>query len=145
MSDSPSRCCDAVKVFKNGVLIDTIDDLITTVGLAWIANRIVGTGGVGAITHMAIGTGTTAPKVVGATTLETETARVALTTSGGVPTANIVVFEASFGPGVGTGTISELGLLTASTAGTLVTTNLKGPYTKDASDTLVFVATITIS
>ncbi len=143
MPDSKNslKVCDQLRVYRNGTLIDTIDDLVTTDGLAWVAGRIKGSGN--AASHMAIGSGATAA-VVGDTTLETELGRVALTTAGGVVSGNTITFEATFLAGVGTGTVNEIGLFDAVTAGNLISRNVKGPYAKAAGDELTFTLAITV-
>ncbi|MBF0192261.1 MAG: hypothetical protein HQL99_14140 [Magnetococcales bacterium] len=133
--------CDTLKVYRNGVLIDQIDDLVTNVGFAWIAQRMKGQGG--PITHMAIGSDSTAANL-NDTALGAELARVPITTSGGVVTGDSIVFMGQFPAGVGIGTVHEVGIFDASTGGNLVARNVKGPYAKAAEDDLAFVLTIRI-
>ncbi len=66
----------------NGEVVQEIKNLVVTAGKGWIADRMQGVTA-GVMTHMAIGTGTTAADVA-QTALVTEVARVALGTSGGV-------------------------------------------------------------
>ncbi|GAB0057411.1 hypothetical protein SIID45300_01739 [Candidatus Magnetaquicoccaceae bacterium FCR-1] len=136
------KICDRLEIFKNGALIDTIDDLITTAGLDWIISRLRGLSS--AASHVAVGSGQTAPALADEA-LQSELARVPLSIPGGQQTGNVIVFEADFPAGVGTGTIYEVGLFTADTGGILIARNAKGPYKKDPADAITTRLTITIS
>lgn len=89
-----------------------------------------------------LGTGTT-PANVGDTDLETPlTTRV----QGSLSSAGAVLSnEATFGPGVNTGAITEAGLFSANVAGTLFARQVFGIKTKDAGDTLTITWEITLS
>ncbi|MBF0212276.1 MAG: hypothetical protein HQM00_01790 [Magnetococcales bacterium] len=141
--DSPClvRFCDTLQVYRNRTLIDRIDDKITSAGFAWIVQRMKGQGG--EVSHMAVGSGTTTA-ALGDTALVVETARVALTTPGGVISGDTITFEAEFPAGVGTGTVNEIGLFDAASGGTLISRNVKGPYPKEAGDSLIFVLSIKV-
>lgn len=134
---------NAVLTNKKGEVIAQYDvpNLITTAGKNWAASRLAGAASA-VITHMAIGSGNTAP-AVGQTTLVTETARVAITS--GNASGNVLTVVATFGPGTGTGSINECGLLNASSAGTLVARSTNVVLTKGASDTLALTWTITLN
>lgn len=136
---SPARMCDTLQIFRNGILIDQIPDLITSAGHAWIISRLKGLGS--AASHMAVGSGSTAASLSDAT-LVSELARVALTTPGGTPSGDTIIFEAEYPPGVATGTINEVGLFDAASGGTLISRNVKGPYAKDAGDSMTFLLSI---
>ncbi|MBF0339390.1 MAG: hypothetical protein HQL95_00325 [Magnetococcales bacterium] len=138
---SPARFCDTLRVYRNGVLIDQIDDRVTTAGFYWIIERIKGQGN--PATHMAVGSGSTAAALAD-TALVNELGRVALTTPGGVPSGDTITFEAEFPAGVGTGTINEIGLFDAASGGTLISRNVKGPYAKDVGDVLTFTLSIKV-
>ena len=118
-----------------------IDNLVTTVGKNLLAS-IIGASGTKP-THMAVGTGYTDP-AVGNTTLEAETARVALTAT--TVSTNTVQYAATFGVGVGTGTIRELGLLNAGSGGTLSNRAVPStPISKTASMSMDVVWQLTIN
>lgn len=117
-----------------------IKNLITTAGKTFIAARIVGAPT--AMSHMAIGSGTTAA-AIGDTALGGELARVAMASS--TSASNVVTNAAVFGPGVGTGSVTEAGTLNASSAGTLLNRVVFPVVNKAASDTLQVNWTITIS
>ena len=97
-----------------------------------------------AMTHMAVGTGSTAA-VIGDTTLGTEIAasRVALTST--VASTNTIVYVATFGSGVGTGAVTEAGIFNASSAGTMLCRTVFSVVNKAAGDTMNITWTITIS
>ena len=119
-----------------------VGNLIVTTGKAWIAGKMDDSVDPAAMSHMAIGTGSTA-EVVGDTTLETENARVGLTDT--VNTAASVLYTAIFGPGTGTGVLREAGILNAASAGTLLNRTTFGAQTKDAGDTLTVSWTVNIT
>ena len=93
-----------------------VPNLVVTTGKNLIASRLKDTTDA-AMTHMAIGTGSTAA-AAGNTALGSEAGRVALTST--TVTNNAVAYVASFGAGTGTGAITEAGLLNASSSGTLL-------------------------
>lgn len=110
----------------------TVPNLIVSTGKAYAAARLVGTS-VPVMTHMAVGTGTTSAASAN-TSLETETARELLTSS--TVSAATVTYTAEFGPGVGTGPITEAGIFNASSAGTMLCRSKFAVFNKDAADTL---------
>ena len=117
-----------------------VPNLVVTTGKTFIAARMVGTPT--AMSHMAIGSGTTNP-AVGDTALETELGRVSLTSSASA--GAVVTYVASFGAGVGTGAVTEAGILNASTAGTLLCRTEFAVVNKDANDSMSVTWTITVS
>jgi hypothetical protein len=131
-----------VFISKNGVLVREIPNTIVTAGKNDIASLITGSGSV--MTHMAVGTSSTAV-VAGNTTLATEIDRNALSTSGGTATSNTVEYVAVWGAGDGTGELTEAGLFSASSGGTMLARTVFGAVTKASSDTLTITWTVTIS
>ena len=129
------KAVDRLTITLNGHPLCVLDDLVVNTGKAWIASRMQGVGT--AATHMAVGSGTTDADLSD-TALESELARVALTTSGGVLTDNTVAFEAEFPPGIGTGPITEIGLFDAVTGGTLICRTVRSVINKEAGDSLGF-------
>ncbi len=124
-----------------GILkIREFDNLVVTSGLTFLAARAVGTPTI--MSHMAVGTGTAAA-ALGNTALGAENGRVALSTS--TSAANVITYTATFGPGVGTGSVSELGLFNASSAGTMLARTVFTAIPKDAPMTLTVTWTITLS
>ncbi|MFV2058029.1 MAG: hypothetical protein ACC707_16310 [Thiohalomonadales bacterium] len=111
----------------------TAHNLVVTVGKNWIAQRIDDDINPTAMGWMACGTGSTSP-VVGNTTLETELARVALSTT--TVAAATTTYAATFPAGTGTGALTELGILNAVSAGTLLARVTFAVVNKLAADTL---------
>lgn len=109
-----------------------IENLVVTVGLNHIADQMSDSGE-GAMSHMAIGTGTTAA-AAGDTTLETELDRNALTTK--TQATNTVTYIGDWAAGDGTGAITEAGILNAAAAGTLLTRIVFAVINKLANDVL---------
>jgi hypothetical protein len=118
-----------------------VPNLVVTSGLAFIASRMKDTTDT-AMSHMAIGTGTTAA-AAGNTALGAEVARVALTST--TVTANAIAYVASFAAGTGTGAITEAGIFNASSVGTMLCRTVFAVVNKGASDTLQITWTVTLS
>lgn len=120
----------------------TIHNLIVTAGRNAIVSRLASSPGTAVPTHMAIGTGATAA-AAGDTTLQTEIDRNALTSctaSGGVLT-----MVGDWAAGDGTGAITEAGVLSASSAGTLFSRAVFSVINKAAGDTLQITWTYTLT
>ena len=118
-----------------------IPTLVVTAGKNLIASRLKDTTDA-AISHMAIGTGSTAA-AAGNTTLGTEAGRVALTST--TVTANAVAYVATFGAGTGTGAITEAGLFNASSSGDMLCRTVFSVINKGAADTLGITWTVTVN
>jgi len=120
----------------------TIPNLVVDTGLAYIASRMKDATAT-AMTHMAVGTGSTAA-AAGNTALGTQLgSRVALTST--TVTANSTAYVASFGAGVATGALTEAGIFNASTSGTMLCRTVFAVINKGAADTMTITWTITIS
>jgi hypothetical protein len=117
-----------------------VPNLVVTTGKTFIAARMVGTPT--AMSHMAIGSGTTDP-AAGDTALQTELGRVSLTSSASA--GAVVTYVASFGAGVGTGAVTEAGILNASSGGTLLCRTEFAVLNKGADDSMSITWTITVS
>jgi hypothetical protein len=96
------------------------------------------------MSHMAVGTGVTAP-AAGDTTLQTELVRVALTTAGGTVAANVVTYAATFPAGTGTGALTEAGILNAASVGTLLVRATFAVINKGAADSMTVTWTLTVN
>ena len=118
-----------------------VPNLVVNVGKNFIASRMIGTTD-NIMSHMAIGTGTTAP-AGGDTTLQTEAGRVALNSN--VRTANAIAYVATFPAGTGTGAITEAGILNDSTGGILLCRTTFAVINKGAADTLGITWTVTVA
>jgi hypothetical protein len=119
-------------------------NLVVTAGKNWIAARMKDTGSPAQMTHMAVGTTSTAP-AAGDTTLGGETARQALTTAGGSVSNNVVTYAATFAAGTGTGSLVEAGLFNAASVGTMLCRTTFSVINKGASDSMTITWTVTIS
>ena len=135
----------AVKVYdKDGNLKDEFveKNLLVTAGLAYIASRMKDATAT-AMTHMALGSGSTAASA-GQTALVTQLgSRAALTAT--TVTSNQVEYTATFAAGVATGAVVEAGIFNASTAGTMLCRTVFGLKTKDAGDSFAMTWTITLA
>jgi hypothetical protein len=120
---------------------EELKNLVVTTGKAFIASRMKDTTDT-AMTHMAIGSGTTAA-AIGDTTLGTELGRVSLTST--TVTANAVAYVATFPAGTGTGAVTEAGLFNASSSGTLLCRTVFSVINKGAADTLGITWTVTVN
>jgi len=132
----------AVVIRKNGEIVKEIPNTIVTAGKNDIASLITGSGA--AMTHMGVGTGNTAV-AAGDTALETQADRNALVTSGGVASDNTIEFESVWNAGDGTGALTEAGLFSASTGGTMLARTVFSVVNKSASDILTITWTVTVS
>ena len=120
-----------------------VDNLVVTVGKSYVASRMKDATAT-AMSHMAVGTTSTAP-AVGDTTLGAEIAssRTALTST--TVTTNSVAYVCTFGTGVGTGAIVEAGIFNAASAGTMLCRTTFSVINKGASDTLTITWTVTVN
>jgi hypothetical protein len=118
-----------------------VPNLVVTAGKDYIAERMKDDTTT-AMSHMAIGTGTTAA-AVGDTALGTEAGRVTLTST--TVTNNAVAYVATFGAGTGTGAITEAGLFNASSAGDMLCRTVFSVINKGAADTLGITWTVTVN
>lgn len=127
---------------KDGNVKDQRDihNLVVAVGKTFIAARMVGTPT--AMSHMAIGSGTTAANAAD-TTLETELGRVALGSSGS--TGPVVTYVATFPAGTGTGAVTEAGTFNANSAGTMLCRTVFPVVNKGADDAMQITWTVTVS
>jgi hypothetical protein len=132
-----------LSISLNGELVRETKNLVVTAGKTWIAARMKDTSTV--MTHMGIGTGTTAA-VIADTDLETvKGARLALSVSGGTPVANVITYAATFPAGAHTDAITEAGIFTAVTSGTMLARTVFAVVNKGASDSMTISWDITIS
>lgn len=121
-----------------------VPNMVVTAGKEWIAARMKDTGLPTQMTHMSIGSGTTLA-ALGNTGLESELGRVSLTTAGGLVSGAVVTYDATFGPGTGTGAITEAGIFNGTPSGTMLCRTVFNVVNKGADDTLSITWTVTIS
>lgn len=118
-----------------------VTNLVVTTGRNFIASRMVGTTPA-VMSHMAVGAGTTAA-ALGDTALGSELGRSALTA--GTAANNVVTYTATFGAGVGTGAVTEAGILNNVSGGTLLCRVVFAVVNKGANDTMAITWTVTVS
>jgi hypothetical protein len=118
-----------------------VPNLVVTAGKGYIASRMKDTSAT-AMSHMAIGSGSTAA-AVGDTTLGTSLGRVSLTST--TVTANAVAYVATFPAGTGTGAVTEAGIFNDGTAGTMLCRTVFSVINKGAADTLGITWTVTVN
>jgi len=135
---------------ENGVVKEerNIDNLVVTVGKAYISSRMIGTSS-GVMSHMEVGTDNTAA-AAGNTTLGAAVAgsRTSLTSSTQTTssTANdSVQYVCTFAAGTGTGALVEAGIFNASSAGTMLCRTVFSVVNKGASDAMTITWTVTLS
>jgi hypothetical protein len=124
-----------------------VNNLVVTVGKNFIASRMKDSGSPTQMTHMAIGTGSTAA-AAGNTTLSIEAARLEMATNGGVAggtvATNTVTYSCTFPAGTGTGAIVEAGVFNGTPAGTMLCRTVFSVINKGASDILTINWNVTI-
>jgi hypothetical protein len=122
-----------------------VDNLVVNAGLAYIISRMVGTAKT-VMSHMALGSGTTAAAAAQTDLVSVLGSREALdsTTIAGANN-NQVVYVSSFEPGDATGAVTEAGIFNASTAGDMLCRTVFPVVNKAADDSLTVTWTITLS
>lgn len=130
---------------ENGNLKSEVDkdNVIVTAGKNFTATWLAaGSQADPYMNYLALGTGSTGA-VSGDTTLETEIGtRVAGSLSS---STNVWTNQATFGPGVSTGAITEAGIFSASSGGTMLARQTFAVQNKLAGDTVVFTWNVTLS
>ena len=131
-----------LQIKLNDVVVEEVNNLVVAAGKDWVAGRMADAGTI--MTHMAIGTGSTAA-AAGDTALETEADRNALTTSGGTVSSNTITYDCTWPPADGTAAITEAGIFDAATGGTLLARTVFPVINKGAADSMTISWVITIS
>ena len=128
---------------ENGNIKDErqVKNLIVTTGVNYIADRMADAAE-SAMSHMAVGSGTTAA-AAGDTALETQEAIVSLAST--TQTNEDVVYVATFGAGTGTAALTEAGIFNAASSGTMLCRTVFSAVNKGANDSLEITWTVTIS
>jgi len=120
-----------------------VPNLVVTAGKNHIAAKIAATtNSPAAMTHMAIGTGTSTPGASD-TALGTQTGRVSL--SGSVVSTNTITYTATFPAGTGDGAITEAGIFNASSGGTMLCRTTFPVVNKASGDTIAITWVVTVS
>jgi hypothetical protein len=128
---------------KDGNIKDErlIENLIVDTGLNFICDRMKDDET--AMTHMALGSGSTAA-AAGDTTLGSQLGSREVLDSSTV-TNNQIVYVSSFEAGDATGAVTEAGIFNASTGGTMLCRTVFSVVNKAADDTLTVNWTITLT
>lgn len=125
----------------------TDHNLVVTVGKSYLATWLAAASQAGEfMTYVGLGTGTSGP-ASGDTALQTEFSGGGYSRSDGTlsSSTNVWTNTATFAPGNGTGAVTEAGLFSASTSGTMFARQVFGVYNKAAGDTLTIVWSVTFS
>lgn len=117
------------------------DNLVVTSGKNYLCNAAL-TPSSSPFTYMAIGTGTT-PAAVSDTALETELTRAIFTSASVL--SNVITFQTVYGPGVGTGAITEAGIFNDPFAGTMFAHTVFSVVNKASTDTLTVTWQVTLN
>ena len=122
-----------------------IKNLVVNSGLAYITSRMTGTAKA-VMTHMAVGSGTTAAAATQTDLISALGSRETLdsTTISGSNNEK-VVYVSSFEAGDGTGAITEAGLFNASSGGDMLCRTVFSVVNKAADDVMSITWTITLS
>ena len=132
----------ALTIAVNNEVVQETNNLVVTAGKNWVADRMKGTNA--AMSHMAIGTGTT-EALAAQTALVTELDRNALTTSGGTVSNNTITYECTWAAADGTGAITEAGIFDAASSGDMLARTKFDVVNKGADDSMTITWTITVS
>ena len=131
-----------LQIALNGETIKEVDNLVVTAGKNFVASRMKDASAT-AMTHMAVGTGSTAA-AAGDTALGSQVgSRVSLTST--TVTSNEVAYVATFAAGTGTGALTEAGLFNASSSGTMLCRTVFSVVNKGAADSMTITWTVTVS
>ena len=125
----------------NDAVVQEVHNLVVTDGKEFVASRMKDTTKA-AMSHMAIGTGSTAA-AAGDSALGSQADRNALTSTTVSGTA--VTYLASFGAGEGTGAITEAGLFNASSSGDMLCRTVFAVVNKGQNDAMSITWTVTVS
>jgi len=130
----------ALTIAVNNEVVQETNNLVVTAGKEWVADRMNNANTV--MTHMAVGTGTTAA-AAGDTALGTQLDRNTLTST--TVTNNTIEYACTWAAGDGTGAITEAGIFDASTGGDMLARTMFSVVNKGAADSMTITWTITVS
>ena len=128
-----------LQIALNGDTVQEVDNLVVTAGKGYVASRMKDASAT-AMSHMAIGSGTTAA-AASQTALGTELGRVSLTSTS--VSGAVVTYVATFAAGTGTGAVTEAALLNASSSGTMLCRTVFSVVNKGANDSMTITWTVT--
>ena len=120
-----------------------LKNLVVNTGLNFIVSRMKDATAT-AMTHMELGTGTTAAAAadtaLGSAIAASRTALTSTTVS-----TNTITYVASFAAGTGTGAVTEAGIFNASSAGTMACRTVFPVVNKQSGDSMTVTWTVTVS
>jgi hypothetical protein len=125
----------------NDEVVRDIDNLVVTTGKGYVASRMKDATAT-AMSHMAVGTGSTAA-AANDTTLGGESARVALTST--TVSGAVITYVATFAAGTGTAALTEAAVLNASSSGTMLCRTVFAVVNKGANDSMSVSWSVTAS
>jgi len=125
----------------NNEVVRDIDNLVVTTGKGYVASRMKDATAT-AMSHMAVGTGSTAAAAAD-TTLGGESARVALAST--TVSGAVVTYVATFPAGTGTAALTEAAVLNASSSGTMLCRTVFLTVNKSANDSMSISWAVTAS
>ena len=125
-----------------GELVREEKNLVVNTGLNVIAERLIGIAK-NAISHMAIGTGTTAANAADLALEIPKATRIAPTSI--TVTGAVITIIATFSGATHAGAITEAGLFNAATLGELISRVVFAPYNLGSSDALTITWTLTFA
>jgi|TARA_Y100000289_G_C3921027_1_gene150370 hypothetical protein len=145
--DSEMAMKGRLTIALNDEVVQEVDNLVVTTGKNFVASRMIGTTP-GVMSHMAIGTGTTAA-AAGDSALGSQVEIQPLTSSavGSGSNANDVTYIATFAAGEpsSAAAITEAGIFNASSSGVMLCRTVFAVVNKQPSDSMSITWTITAS
>lgn len=129
---------------KNGNVKESreINNLIVTAGLTYICSRMA-SASPGVMSHMALGSGTTAAAAGQTDLVSILGSREALDSS--TASSNTITYVSSFEAGEGTGAVTEAGIFNAASSGDMLCRTVFSVVNKEADDTMSVTWTITLT
>ena len=129
---------------KDGNVKDSreIHNLVVSAGLEFICSRMAGTSA-GVMSHMALGSDTTAAAAGQTDLLSILGSREALDSS--TASNNTITYVSSFEAGEGTGAVTEAGVFNAASSGTMLCRTVFAVVNKQVDDTMSVTWTITLT
>ena len=131
----------ALTIALNDEVVQKIDNLVVTAGKNYVASRMKDTTKA-AMSHMAVGTGTTAA-AAGQTTLVSENDRNALTSQ--TVTNNAIAYVATWAAGDATAALTEAAIFNASSGGDMLCRTVFSVVNKASADSMTITWTVTVS
>jgi len=136
----------SLEIAINGDTVQKIHNLVVSTGKEHVTARLKDNTSDGAMSHMAIGTGSTAAADAD-TALGTEAVRTAFDSAADTSGTNTIKFITTFAA-VGSGSavaITEAGIFNASSTGTMLARTVFGAVNKGSTDVMTITWTITVS